>query len=96
MIHGFDWTHTPHKEDLEHDSQTPERFRFWKKFKYIQTAKRFGEVVHVETTTVYARTEHIFNELIRHWNALGNSNPPLNPGLTWHYAAAPEPTGGSI
>jgi hypothetical protein len=90
MIHGFDWTHTPNKEDLERDEQAPETYRYWKKFRYIRTAKRFGIIVHTEVITVYVRTERIFHTLLRWWNGSSTSSAPLNPGLTWHYAPAPD------
>ena len=90
MIHGFDWTHTPSEEDLERDNKAPDRFKYWQKFQYVRTAKKFGAVVHTEIITVYARTEHVFNEILKHWNALGNTPLPLNPGLSWHYAPASE------
>ncbi len=90
MTHGIDWTHTPSKSDLEYDSQRPEKFRLWKKFQYIATAQRFGTVVYTEVITVYTRTEHVFQTIIKNWNFLGNIPMQLNPGLTWHYAPASE------
>lgn len=90
MTHGITWTHTPNKSDLERDKLAPDKFKFWKKFEYIRTAKRFGVIVHTEVITVYVNAAYIFPNLIKNWNALGNTPRPLNPGLTWHYAPAPE------